>query len=183
MQSGGLTQTFREHLILTGLWWTMEATVSIEMSAQLSQSTWTYLLITYFMQNSPSWEANWFSSTQEIPSILWYEKYYYRVYKYRPPVLILSHFSPINALQPPSWSSIWVTCSHLRLALSLRFPTKPLYASILSHHNCYTHRPSNSSRFDYLNNNWWEVTEWHSKQQYCSQIQPREKQFLYLHRD
>jgi hypothetical protein len=30
----------------------------------------TYL-ITYFMEQSPSWEANQFSASQEIPRILW----------------------------------------------------------------------------------------------------------------
>ena len=30
----------------------------------------TYLL-TYAMEQSPSWEANWFSASQEIPRILW----------------------------------------------------------------------------------------------------------------
>jgi hypothetical protein len=38
-------------------------------------------LITYSMQQSLSWEANWFSASQEIPCFLWYLKVYYRIHK------------------------------------------------------------------------------------------------------
>ena len=31
------------------------------------------------MEQSPSWEANWFSASQEIPRILWKPKVYYRI--------------------------------------------------------------------------------------------------------
>jgi hypothetical protein len=40
----------------------------------------TYL-ITYAMEQSPSWEANWFSPCQEIPRILWNPKVHYRIHK------------------------------------------------------------------------------------------------------
>ena len=49
----------------------------------------TYLL-TYSMEQSPSWEANRFSASQEILRVLWNPKVYYRSQKCPPPVLILS---------------------------------------------------------------------------------------------
>jgi len=49
----------------------------------------TYLL-TYSMEQSPSWEVKWFSASQEIPHILWNTKVHYRIHKWPPPVPILS---------------------------------------------------------------------------------------------
>ena len=40
-----------------------------------SLSSWRIInLLTYFMEQSPSWEANWFAASQEIPRILWNPK-------------------------------------------------------------------------------------------------------------
>jgi hypothetical protein len=41
-------------------------------------------LLTYSMEQSPSWEANWFAASQEIPRVLWNPKVHYRTHK-RPP--------------------------------------------------------------------------------------------------
>jgi hypothetical protein len=38
-------------------------------------------LLTHSMQQSPSWEANWFAASQEIPRILWNPKVHYRIHK------------------------------------------------------------------------------------------------------
>ena len=38
------------------------------------------------MVQSPSWEANWFAASQEIPRILWNPKVHYRTHKRLPPV-------------------------------------------------------------------------------------------------
>ena len=54
----------------------------------------TYLL-THSMQQSPSWEANRFSGSQEIPRILWNPKVHYRIHKCPPPVPILSQLDPV----------------------------------------------------------------------------------------
>ena len=37
---------------------------------------------TYSMVQSPSWEANWFAASQEIPRILWNPKVHYRTQKF-----------------------------------------------------------------------------------------------------
>jgi len=115
----------------------------------------TYLLthsLTHSMEQSPSWEANRFSASQEIPRILWNPKVHYRIHKCTPLVPILSqldavhtptfHFLSIhlNIILPPSPSSP-------KWFLPSKFPhPNPVYASLLPHTR-YIHRPSHSSRF------------------------------------
>jgi len=84
-------------------------------------------LLTYSMEQSPSWEANRFAASQEIPRTLWNPKVHYRINKCPPPVPIMSQLDPdhnptshflnihLNIILPstpgsPKWS------------LSLRFP-------------------------------------------------------------
>ena len=70
-----------------------------------SQHWWTSLsagiqychLLTYSMEQSPFWEADWFSARQKIPRILWNPKIYYHICKCLPPVPILSQIDLVHA--------------------------------------------------------------------------------------
>jgi len=48
------------------------------------------------MVQSPSWEANWFAASQEIPSISRNPKVHYRTHKRSPPVSILGQPNPVH---------------------------------------------------------------------------------------
>jgi hypothetical protein len=87
------------------------------------------------MEQSPSWEANMSSATQEIPRILWNLKVHRRIHNSPPLVPILSQINPVYAPHPTSQRPILILSSHLRLGLSSGllpsgFPTRAIYLFI-----------------------------------------------------
>ena len=103
------------------------------------------------MVQSPSWKANWFAASQEIPCISQNLKIHYRTHKRPPPVSILGQPNPVhiptfhllefhpNIIHPstprsPQWF------------LPTGFPTKILYTPLLTHTR-HMPSPSHSSRF------------------------------------
>ena len=53
-------------------------------------------LLTYSTVQSPSWAANWFAASQEIPRNLRNPKVHYRTHKRPPPVSILGQHNPVH---------------------------------------------------------------------------------------
>jgi hypothetical protein len=62
---------------------------------ELSADIFTYLL-TYFIEQSPSWEANRFAASQEISRILWNPKVHYRIQKFPLPVPTRTQLNPVH---------------------------------------------------------------------------------------
>ena len=118
-------------------------------------------LLTYSTVQSPSWEANWFAASQEIPRISRNPKVHYRTHNRPPPVPILGQPNPVhiptshlleihpNIIHPsmsrsPHWS------------LSLRFPHQDPIHPLLTHMH-HMPIPSHSSRFYHPHNIGWAV--------------------------
>jgi len=114
------------------------------------------------MVQSPSWEANWFAASQEIPRISRNPNVHYRTHKRPPTVSILGQPNPVhiptshlleihpNIIHPstprsPQWSP------------SLRFPHRDSIHPPLLTHTRHMPSPSHSSRFYHPHNIGWGV--------------------------
>ena len=119
-------------------------------------------LLTYSMEQSPSWEANRFAASQEISRILWNPKVDYRIHKCPPPVPTHSQLDPVHT---PTFHFLKI---HLNIilpstpgspqwSLSSRFPPQnPVHASPLPNTR-YMPRPSHYFRFYHPHSIGWEV--------------------------
>ena len=114
------------------------------------------------MVQSPSWAANWFAASQDIPRISRNPKVHYRTHKRPPPVSILGQPNPVhiptshlleihpNIIHPSTLRS------H-QWSLSLRFPHQdPIHPPLLTHTR-HMPSPSQSSRFYHPHNTGWGV--------------------------
>ena len=104
------------------------------------------------MVQSPSWEANWFAASQEIPRISRNPKVHYRTQKRPPPVPILGQPNPVH-IPTSHLLEIHPNIIHLstprspQWSPSLRFPHQdPIHLPLLTHTR-HMPSPSHSSRF------------------------------------
>ena len=99
-------------------------------------------LLTYSMEQSPTWKANRFPASQKIPSILRNPKVHYCICQCPPPVPVMIQLDPVHN-PTPHFLKIHVniilpsTTGSAKWSLSLRFPHQnTVHSSLL-----YAHMP------------------------------------------
>ena len=113
---------------------------------------YTYLLLTYSMEHSPSCEANWFCSQSRNSPHFWSPKVPHRTHKRPPPVPILSQLHPVpttpsHFLKIPLDIILPSTSGSPQWSFSLRFTNQnPVHTSTIPHTR-YMPRPSHYSLF------------------------------------
>jgi hypothetical protein len=93
------------------------------------------------MEQSPSWETNGCSASQQVSSTLWNPKVYYRLHKSPPSVPILSLINPLDILQPYffeiNFNRVLQSCSSKRYLSLSKVSLLPVSLS------CYMLSPCN----------------------------------------
>jgi hypothetical protein len=132
------------------------------LQEDLRSSSKLHYVHTYSMEQSPSWKANRFSASQEIPRLLRIPKVHYRIHRARHLSLSWASSTQSIPLHPTSLKI------HLNIILpstprspkrppSLTFPHQnPVHTSPLAY-TCNMSRPSHSSRFYHPHNIGWGV--------------------------
>jgi len=109
------------------------------------------------MVQSPSWEANWFAASQEIPRISRSPKVHYRTHKRPPAVPILDQPNPVH-IPTSHLPEIYPNIIHPSTPRSPQwflpsgFPTKTLYTPSPLPHKLHMPSPSHSSRLYHPHN-------------------------------
>lgn len=73
-------------------------------------------LLAYFMEQSPPWERNRFSDSEEIPRIFWNPTVHYHIYNCPPTFPILGQINPVPVPRPSNF---------LRIHLNIILPYTP----------------------------------------------------------
>ena len=114
------------------------------------------------MVQSPSWEANWFAASQEIPRISRNPNVHYRTHKPPPSVPILGQPNPVHI---PTSQLLEIRLNIIHPSMprspqsspSFRFPhQEPIRPPLLTHTR-HMPSPSHSSRFYHPHNIGWGV--------------------------
>ena len=120
--------------------WLLETYIVSQSGApvtQRSDSTSQENLLTYSMEQSPSWEANRSSASQEISTYYGTRRFITSFTSARHLSLSWDRSIPSMSPNPTSWGSVLILSSHIRLGLPsglflLGFPTKTFYTPLLS---------------------------------------------------
>ena len=145
-------------IIKYDIWYLILIDISLCFSFQMVNITF---LLTYCMVQSPSWEANRFAASQDIPRISRNPKVHYRTHKRPPPVSILGQPNPVHIPTSHLLEIHPNISTHLCLGLPVVSfppvsPPRPYTPPLLTH-TCHMPSPSHSSRFYHPHNIGWGV--------------------------